>query len=135
MLLWAFPLPNDVPAAQNLLPNQRNHHGVMNVVVGRIGGRDSFKGKPSNKTDDARIARFEQSVGPLIRSPKLVGEGFDHDLCGVEHLAELGFGVTASFLREGLGPVLLPSPTANEIVGHRLYHKCPCRWWWPIPRR
>jgi len=30
--------------------------------------------------------------------------------------------------------VLLPSPAANEIVGHQSYHRCPGRSW-PIPRR
>lgn len=63
----------------------------MDVVVGRVSGCDSFKGKPGNKTYDARIAGFEHSVRPLVRGLKVTGEGFDHDLRGVEHRAQLRF--------------------------------------------
>ena len=39
----------DVPAAQNFLPDKRDHDGVINIVVCGVAGRDSFKSKLAAK--------------------------------------------------------------------------------------
>ena len=49
----------NVPAAQNFLPDKRDHDGVINVVVGRVTGCDSFKSKLGGKADDPGIARLK----------------------------------------------------------------------------
>ena len=43
----------NVPAAQNLLPDKRDHDGVINIVVCGIAGRDIFKSKLGDKADHA----------------------------------------------------------------------------------
>ena len=48
----------DVPAAQNFLPDKRDHDGVINIVVGCVAGRDIFKSKLGDKANDARIAKL-----------------------------------------------------------------------------
>ena len=35
----------DMPAAQNFLPNERDHDGVINIVVDSVAGRDIFESK------------------------------------------------------------------------------------------
>ena len=75
----------NVPTAENLLPNQRHHDRMINVVVGCVGGRDILKRESSDKADDAGIAGLERSVGPLVHCPKLIDKGFDDDLRGIEH--------------------------------------------------
>ena len=45
----------DMSAAQNFLPNQGDHDGVINVVIGRVASRDIFDSKLSNKVEDPRI--------------------------------------------------------------------------------
>ena len=45
----------DMPATQNFLPNKRDHDGVINIVVGGIASRYSFKIKLRSKAQDPRI--------------------------------------------------------------------------------
>ena len=45
----------DMPAAQNFLPNKRDHDGVINIVVGGIASRYIFKIKLRSKAEDPRI--------------------------------------------------------------------------------
>ena len=39
----------DVPAAQNFLPDERDHDGVIDIVVGGVARRDIFKSKLRDK--------------------------------------------------------------------------------------
>src|SRR5262245_46584154 len=82
----------NVPAAQNLLTDQRHHDGMINVVVGCVAVCDILKREPTDEADDAGIARLEHSIGPLVHDLKLANEGFDDDLCGVEHRESPGAG-------------------------------------------
>src|SRR5262249_13726527 len=75
----------NVPAAQNLLTDQRHHDGMINVVVGCVAVCDILKREPTDEADDAGIARLEHSMGPHVHDWKPANEGFDDDLCGVKH--------------------------------------------------
>jgi hypothetical protein len=39
----------DMPTAQNFLPNQRDHDGVINIVVDSVASRDIFESKLGSK--------------------------------------------------------------------------------------
>jgi hypothetical protein len=75
-----------VPAAQNFLPDKRDHDGVINIVVCGIAGRDIFKSKLGYKTDHARIAGLHRPVCSFVHRPKFADEGFYNYQCGVEHV-------------------------------------------------
>jgi hypothetical protein len=75
----------NVPAAQNFLPNKRDHNGVINIVVCRIAGCDVFKRKLGDKTDDVGIAGLQRSICSLVHRPKFADEGFYNYRCSVEH--------------------------------------------------
>src|SRR5262249_47798245 len=75
----------DVPAAQDLLPDQRDHDGVIDIVISRIAGRDIFKSKLRDKADDARIARLEHPIGSFVHRPKFANKRFDDDQRWIEH--------------------------------------------------
>jgi len=45
----------DMPAAQNFLPDKRDHDGVINIVVGGVASRDIFKGELGDKVKDPGI--------------------------------------------------------------------------------
>jgi len=75
----------NMPAAQNLLSDQRHHDGVIDVVVGRVAGCDILKREPGNKANDTGVARFERSVGSIVHRPKLANERFNDDLRWIEH--------------------------------------------------
>src|SRR5260370_41832869 len=82
----------DVPTAQNLLPDQRHHDGMINVVVSRVAVCDILKRKSRDEADDTGIARLEHSIGPVVHNLKLADKGFDDDLRGVEHRETPGAG-------------------------------------------
>ena len=75
----------NMPAAQNLLSDQRHHDGVIDVVVGRLAGCDILKREPGSKANDTGVARFERSVGSIVHRPKLANERFNDDLRWIEH--------------------------------------------------
>src|SRR6266487_398846 len=79
--------PTLMSAAQNLLPDQRHHDGMINIVVRRVAVCDILKREPADEADDTGIARLQDPIGPLVHDLKLADEGFDDDLCGVEHRA------------------------------------------------
>src|SRR5262245_51019428 len=68
-----------------LLPDQRHHDGMINIVVGCIAVCDILKREPADEADDTGIARLQDPIGLLVHDLKLADEGFDDDLCGVEH--------------------------------------------------
>jgi hypothetical protein len=39
----------NMPAAQNFLPNERDHDSVINIVVGGVASRDIFESKLRSK--------------------------------------------------------------------------------------
>ena len=47
----------NMPAAQNFLPDKRDHNGVINIVVGCVAGSNIFKSKLGDKANDAGIGR------------------------------------------------------------------------------
>ena len=53
---WSNTACANVPAAENFLPDKRDHDGVINIVVCCVAGRDVFKSKLRDKADHARIA-------------------------------------------------------------------------------
>src|SRR5215813_1210033 len=77
----------NVSAAQNLLPDQRHHDGMINIVVRRVAVCDILKREPADEADDTGIARLQDPIVPLVHDLKLANEGFDDNLCGVEHRA------------------------------------------------
>jgi hypothetical protein len=56
--VWGHTADANVPAAQNFLSDKRDHDAVINIVVCGVAGRDIFKSKLGNKTDDPRIVGF-----------------------------------------------------------------------------
>ncbi len=75
----------DVLAAQDLLADQRHHDRVVDVVIGRLAVGDVLERNAADEGEDAGIARLEQAVDALIRRLQPLDEGFDHELCRVEH--------------------------------------------------
>ena len=57
-IVWRDAANADVPAAQNLLPDQRDHNGVIYIMVGRIAAGNVLEREPGHKTNDAGIARL-----------------------------------------------------------------------------
>ena len=76
----------NVPAAQNFLPDKRDHDGVINIVVCGVAGRDIFKSKLGDKADHTRIGGLHRPVCPLVHRPKFADEGFYDYQCCVEHM-------------------------------------------------
>src|SRR5215469_13124121 len=75
----------DVPAAQDFLPDKRNHDGVINIVICGVAARDILKSKLGNKADHAGIAGLQCSVCPFVHRLKFTDEGFYNYQGGVEH--------------------------------------------------
>jgi hypothetical protein len=67
----------DVSAAQNFLPDKRNHNGVINIVVGRVANRNSFESKLRSKFQDPGIVRLQYPVCSLVRCLKFTNKYFD----------------------------------------------------------
>ena len=93
-----------MPAAQNFLPDKRDHDGVINIVICGVAGRDIFKSKLSGKADRARITRLHRRVCSFVHRPKFADEGFYNDQCWVEHVnrpccTQLGGPMAASLSR------------------------------------
>jgi len=86
-LAWGDAANANVSAAQNLLPDQRHHDGMINIVVRRVAVCDILKREPADEADDTGIARLQDPIGPLLHDLKLANKGFDDNLCGVEHRA------------------------------------------------
>jgi hypothetical protein len=53
---WSNTACANVPAAENFLPDKRDHDGVINVVVGCVAGRNIFESKLGDEANDAGIA-------------------------------------------------------------------------------
>ena len=75
----------NMPAAQNFLPNERDHDSVINIVVGGVAGCDIFKRKLCEKGDNARIAGLHHPVCSFVHRPKFANERFDDDQRWIEH--------------------------------------------------
>src|SRR5262249_33085413 len=75
----------NVPTAQDLLPDQRHHDRVIDVVVGRVAICDVLQREAPDEADDPGIARLEDSIGPLVHDPTFADKGFDDDFRGIEH--------------------------------------------------
>src|SRR6516165_7142668 len=52
----------DMFAKHNLLPNQRDHDGVVHVVVDRVTVGNIFQGKAPNEANDVRIGWLEHPI-------------------------------------------------------------------------
>jgi hypothetical protein len=76
----------NVTAAQNFLPDKRDHDGVINIVICGVAGRDIFKSKLSGKADHARIVGLHRRVCSFVHRPKFADEGFYNYQCRVEHV-------------------------------------------------
>ena len=55
----------DVPAAQNFLPDKRDHDGVIDIVVCGVAGRDTFKSKLGGKADHPSSTNMAPAIGAL----------------------------------------------------------------------
>jgi hypothetical protein len=76
----------NVSAAQNFLPDKRDHDGVINIVVCGVAGRDIFKSKLGDKANYARIVRLHRRVCSFVHGLKFADEGFYNYQGGVEHV-------------------------------------------------
>src|SRR5262245_383154 len=72
--------PNaDVPAAQNFLPDEGHHDGMIHVMVGGVAVCNILKRELSDEADDARIAWLEHPIGPFVHDLKFVDECLNDD--------------------------------------------------------
>src|SRR3974377_254924 len=76
----------NMPAAENFLPDKRDHDGVINIVVCGVAGRDIFKSKLGNKADHAGIGGLHCPICSFVHRPKFTDEGFYNYEGGVEHV-------------------------------------------------
>src|SRR6516225_4336507 len=93
----------NVPAAQDFLPDKRDHYGVINIVVCGVAGRDIFKSKLSDKADHARIVGLHRLVCSFVHRPKFANEGFYNYQGGIEHVNQ----TTLHAYKGGDGPKLI----------------------------
>src|SRR3974390_275095 len=75
----------NVPPAQNFLPDERDHDGVINIMVCGVAGCDVFKGKLGDKADHARVARLHCPICSFVHRSKFADKGFYNYQCWVEH--------------------------------------------------
>ena len=79
----------NVPAAENFLPDKRDHNGMINIMVCCVAGRDIFKSELGDEADHARIARLHRRVCSFVHRLKFADEAFYDYQCGVEHMNHL----------------------------------------------
>ena len=75
-------------AAQNLLPDKRDHDGVIDIVVGRVARCNIFESKLGDEANDAGISGFLNTpvcflFGNIVRSSRI--NALDDDQCRIKH--------------------------------------------------
>src|ERR1700734_1428825 len=79
----------DMPATQNFLPNERDHDGVINVVVYSVASRYSFESELRRKAQDRRIVGLQIRVRSPVNRSKFANKCFDYDQRRIEHRIRL----------------------------------------------
>ena len=82
---WGHTAEADMAGTQNFLPNKRDHYGVINIVVGGIASRNSFKSKLRSKAQDPRIVGLQIRVRSAVHRSNIANKCFDYDQSRIEH--------------------------------------------------
>ncbi len=88
---WCHTADADVAAAQNFLPNEGDHDGVINIVIGCVAACDIFKSKLRGEADDSGITGLQHPVCSFVHRPKFTDKCFYDDQRWIEHRISLRF--------------------------------------------